>query len=83
MDQPTLDLMMDDNPGDFTDDINKTYQRSNPRSTVPPNLLAVLPNLPDNVEYRFLGTALVLYDVKACLILDRLPDAIRCASCAK
>jgi len=40
----------------------------------PPNLLAVLPELPDTVEYRFLGTSLVLRDASANLIVDYLTN---------
>jgi hypothetical protein len=46
---------------------------------VPPNLLAALPELPDDVNYRFLGRDLVLHDTRANIILDEIPDAIRCA----
>jgi hypothetical protein len=40
----------------------------------PAKLLAVLPELPEPVEYRFLGKALVLRDTLANIIIDFLPD---------
>lgn len=41
-------------------------------ASFPPKLLAVLPELPESVEYRFLGQALVLRDASANLIIDYL-----------
>lgn len=46
-------------------------------ATMPAVLLEVLPPLPRELEYRFIGTNLVLRDVDAALILDYLPNAIR------
>jgi len=34
--------------------------------------------LPDGIEFRFVGRHLILYDVRANTIIDRLPDAIEC-----
>ena len=47
-----------------------------PVPTMLPGLLAALPPLPANLQYRFMGTALVLIDIDANLILDFVPDAI-------
>jgi hypothetical protein len=41
-----------------------------------PALLAVLPALPEELEYRFIGRDLVLVDVHADLIVDVLKDAL-------
>lgn len=41
-----------------------------------PALLAVLPALPEELEYRFIGWDLVLVDVHADLIVDVLTDAL-------
>jgi hypothetical protein len=41
-------------------------------------MLAVLPQLPEDVFYRFLDTDLFLHDAKANLMLDRIDNAIRC-----
>lgn len=75
----TCAAIRDDNPGDFTYTINGTYPKRQPVSTVPPNMLAALPDLPPDVYYRFLGRDLVLHDTRANIILDEIPDAIRCA----
>jgi hypothetical protein len=45
-------------------------------ATMPASLLAVLPPLPKDLEYRILGGYLVLRDVDASLILDYIPAAV-------
>jgi hypothetical protein len=68
--------IMDDNPGPFAFRINGTYHKTRSLATMPANILAVLPSLPDDVQYRFLGRHLVLHDVRANVIIDRMPYAI-------
>ena len=74
--------IFDDGPD--ADDVeyrtNRSYPRDEPLSTVPPSILGALPALPDDVQYRFLRTSLILYDTRANLLLDRIPAAIRCTS---
>jgi hypothetical protein len=77
----TWAAIMDDNPGMFSTRINGTYSKKRPLSTVPPNVLAVLPSLPADIQYRFVGRHLILHDTRANVILDRMPDAIPCAHC--
>lgn len=74
-------VIMDDNPGKFRHDIDEAYPEGRPFSTVPSIVLARLPQLPDDVQFRFIGPDLILYDVKANTIIDRLPQAIRCVHC--
>jgi hypothetical protein len=81
MNADTWAVIMDDNPGEFRNEINGTYPDGKPYSTVPGNILAALPALPDDVEYRFLGRHLILLDIRADVILDRIPYAIRCTDC--
>jgi len=78
MNADTLVAIMDENPGAFSHRINGTYPKRRPLSTVPANILALLPRLPDDIQYRFLGRHLVLHDTRANVILDRLPCAIQC-----
>ena len=80
VDAETCYSLMDDNPGEFAHPINGAYPKNRPLSTVPPNVLAVLPNLPDGIQYRFLGRTLVLHDTRANVILDRMAYAIDCRS---
>jgi hypothetical protein len=77
----TWAAIMDDNPGAFSRRINGNYPKSTPLSTVPPNILAVLPTLPDDIQYRFVGRDLVLHDTRANIIPDRIPYAIECPEC--
>jgi hypothetical protein len=81
MDASTCATIMDENPGDLPNEINGSYPEGLPFSTVPVNILAVLPRLPEDVEYRFLGRQLILLDTRANVIIDRIPDAIQCAAC--
>ena len=57
--------------------VNAKYPESAPLPTVPPNLLARLPQLPEDVEYRIVGKDLILRDVDANIIVDFIPNAIR------
>ena len=81
MNAETWAVIMDDNPGEFRNEINGIYPDGKPYSTVPGTILTALPALPDDIEYRFLGRHLVLLDVRAGVILDRIPYAIRCVDC--
>ena len=83
MNARTWAAIMDDNPGEFSHEINGIYPDGKPYSTMPEAILAALPALPDDVEYRFLGRHLILLDVRAGVILDRISYAIRCADCAQ
>lgn len=56
--------------------INKRYPDEVPLSTMPPRLLANLPTLPDQLEYRFVHNDLILMDVHAHIILDFIEGAI-------
>ena len=58
--------------------INATWPDSEPLTTVPGNLLATLPQLPMDVEYRISNKHhLVLRDVDANIIVDYIYNAIR------
>jgi hypothetical protein len=74
----TWKAIMEDKPGEISLQINETYAEGQPVSTVPPNILAALPRLPNDIEYRFVRCQLILIDTRARLIIDRLPDAIPC-----
>ena len=74
-------VIMDENPGKFGHDIDEEYPEGKPFSTVPSIVLTRLPQLPEDVQFRFIGRDLILYDAKADTIIDRLPQAIRCVHC--
>jgi hypothetical protein len=79
MNPTLLSVIMDENPGESSHRINRAYPAGKPRASMPADILAVLPRLPDEVEYRFLGRTLILIDTSANLILDRMPCAMACA----
>jgi hypothetical protein len=58
--------------------VNATWPASEPLTTTPPNILANLPQLPEDVEYRVTNKRhLVLRDVDANIIVDFIYNAIR------
>lgn len=50
--------------------VNGRYPDEVPISTVPPQVLQQLPKLPEELEYRFVQTNLILFDPHAHLIVD-------------
>jgi len=72
--------IMDDNPRAFTHAIDGSYPSGKSLATMPGIILARLPPLPNDIEFRFVGRHLILYDVRANTIIDRLPYAIDCHS---
>jgi hypothetical protein len=56
--------------------VNGRYPDEIPLSTVPPGVLEGLPKLPDELEYRFVGTSLILLDPHAHIIADYIDRAI-------
>jgi hypothetical protein len=63
-------------PGDVKLRVNAPYPADAPVTTVPPDLLLRLPTLPQPLEFRFVGRALILRDAEAAIVLDYLPDAL-------
>jgi hypothetical protein len=76
----TCEALLDDNPGSIDLRVNEKYPEHKPMSTMPANVLAELPRLPDDMEYRFAGRDLILVDTRARLVVDRMPAAILCVS---
>jgi hypothetical protein len=70
----------DGNPGSFTGAIDGNYPSGKSLATMPGIILVRLPLLPNDIEFRFVGKHLILYDVRANTIIDRLPYAIECHS---
>ncbi|HEY0876383.1 MAG TPA: hypothetical protein VGD94_23115 [Vicinamibacterales bacterium] len=67
--------IMDENPGKITLAVNSRYPDDLPVSTVPPQVLAALPKLPEELEYRFIGNRLILLDVHAYTVVDYMDNA--------
>ena len=56
--------------------VNGDYPAGGSISPMPPCLLIELPPLPSELQYRFVGRDLILWDVHAGLIVDFVPYAI-------
>ena len=60
--------------------VNDFYPQGEPLATVPPSLIRRLDPLPQELQYRFLATSLILLDVDTSLIVDFIPDAFERSS---
>jgi hypothetical protein len=56
--------------------VNTVWPPQIPFDFVPPQLLAALPPLPPELQYRLVGRSLVLWDHHANLVVDFLPGAL-------
>lgn len=69
--------VMDDNPkGGVKLAVNARYPDAVPLSTMPPDILAQLPTLPEELEYRFVGEHLILLDPDAHIVVDYVERAL-------
>jgi hypothetical protein len=68
--------IMDENPGVPKLVLNERYPSSIPLSTMPPQVLAPLPKLKGELEYRFIGRRLILLDTEADIILDFTDEVV-------
>lgn len=66
--------LMDENPMKVKIEVNGRYPDTIPMSTMPPDILSALPALPEDLEYRFVGTRLILLDIRSHLIVDFVAD---------
>jgi hypothetical protein len=63
-------------PKDVPFKVNAEYPKEVPLSTVPPDVLLSLPTLPEDIQYRFAGKHMILFDAKANLIIDFMLNAM-------
>ncbi|MEX2271125.1 MAG: hypothetical protein WD690_06630 [Vicinamibacterales bacterium] len=71
--------IMDENPlslNDYKLVVNARYPDTVPLTTVPPDVLQTLPKLTEDLEYRFVGDALILLDAHAHTIADYIEHAL-------
>jgi hypothetical protein len=73
----TKKTIKDDAPPAIALKVNASYPENAPLPTVPPNLLIRLPKLPEDLEYRVVGSDLILRDAHANVIVDFIPGATR------
>jgi hypothetical protein len=67
----------EENPADAVKlQVNGRYPDTFPLSTVPAQVLKILPPLPKDLEYRFIDTTLILHDVHAHIIVDYMTGAV-------
>jgi hypothetical protein len=72
----TKEIMKEDKVGTIPFKINGPYPDTKPLVTAPPNVLESLPQLPKDIEYRFVGKHLILRDSRANMIIDYMLNAI-------
>ena len=60
--------------------VNGDYPAGASRSTMPGNVLKILPPLPSGLEYRIVDTHLILMDLDANIIVDYVLD-VMCKTC--
>jgi hypothetical protein len=70
------DTIMDENPSELKLAVNGRYPDEVPVSTMPPQVLAILPRLPVELEYRFIGNRLILLDIHAHTVVDFIDDVL-------
>jgi hypothetical protein len=69
--------IFEENPGEAVKlQVNGRYPDSIPFSTIPPQVLRLLPPLPVELEYRFIGSTLILLDAHAHIIVDYMTGAV-------
>ena len=72
----TKEVLKEDKPVVTAFKVNGPYPDKEPVVTMPPNVLAAMPALPKDIEYRFIEKHLILRDARANLIIDYVPNAI-------
>jgi len=68
--------IMDEYPGRITLQVNGRYPDTVPIASMPPEVLAALPKLVEELEYRFVGEQFILLDPHAHIIIDFVPGAL-------
>ena len=76
----TRESIREDAPDIFVLVVNGDYPAGASRSTMPANVLKILPPLPTGLEYRIVDTHLILMDVDANLVVDYVLD-VMCKTC--
>jgi len=71
-----LAIVEDENAVHVPARVNADYPAGRSVSLMPPCVLAVLPPLPPELRYGFVGRDLILWDIHAGLIVDFVPRAI-------
>jgi hypothetical protein len=73
---PVLATIDDESGGINRPTVYLRFPAAAQMATMPPSVLASLPALPKELEYRIVGSYLVLRDIDAALVLDFIPAAV-------
>ena len=76
----TRESIREDAPVVFVLAVNGDYPAGASRSTMPGNVLKILPPLPTGLEYRIVDAHLVLMDLDANIVVDYVLD-VMCKTC--
>ena len=76
----TRESIREDEPTVFVLVVNASLPEGASRSTMPGNVLKILPPLPNGLEYRIIDTHLVLIDLDANIVVDYMLD-VMCHTC--
>lgn len=68
--------ILDENPIGTPVRVNGPYPDAIPLSTMPPQVIEALPKLPEQLEFRFIGDRLILFDHHAHLMVDYVDRAL-------
>jgi hypothetical protein len=71
-----MSIIEEENEVDVPPEVNGAYPAGRAIPSIPPCLLAALPELPPEVRYSVIGRYLILWDVHAGLIVDYVPRAV-------
>ena len=71
------EILKDDAPAAIPLKVNAKYPEGATRPTVPAAILTNLPQLPKELEYRFIDKHLALVDVQGGVVADFIPNAIK------
>jgi hypothetical protein len=66
----TLALIEESNPGDLPLQVNGNYPKGAALATMPPIVLQSFPELPEGIEYRFVGCRLMLMAQDSRVVID-------------
>ena len=68
--------IMDENPRTIRLHVNSRYPDGVVLTNMPPQVLLLLPALPPQLEFRFVGEDLVLLDLESAMVVDYVDEAI-------
>ncbi len=68
--------MQEEGAGRINLQVNGRYPDGAPHSMMPPQVLAALPKLPEELEYRVIGERLILLDFHAHVVVDFIENAL-------